>query len=248
MAYLYSIDLLNGPVFNTFGFITFLRVQTIDILRKHVSFYESLRQGECSRRTLFSVLNDIRTGVYADIVLHARKSVENKQSYRARKQRLPSVCFCGIFWGRHFKHDLNLYTNLLVVDIDHIDNNKSEIRQALIGDPKIVAVWESVSGQGLKALLHIEYSSEVLPENLWVVHEKCAFPQVQRYLKESYGIEIDPSGEDVTRHCFVSFDPDIFLRKAFEPFDVIVDLSRTAMAKIRKRYVNRKHAWHDKRM
>lgn len=151
------------------------------------------------------------------------------------------MCFCGLFWGRHYKHDLNLYTNLLVIDIDHIENNKSEIKRTLIDDPKVVAVWDSVSGQGLKALLYVEYSCQVQPENLWVVHEKCAFPQVQRYLKESYGIEIDPSGEDVTRHCFVSFDPDIFLRKEFQPFEVAVELLETAMARIRKQYLSRKY-------
>ena len=198
-------------------------------------------QKTCRRCTLFSALNDIRKGVYADAISKLRKKVDNKRTYRNQKRRLPSVCFCGLFWGSHYKHDLNLYTNLLVVDIDHIKNDIPAIRQALIGDPKIVAVWTSVSGQGLKALLHVEYSCEVMPENLWVVHEKCAFPQVQRYLKESYGIEIDPSGEDITRHCFVSFDPDIFLRKEFEPFKVVVDLSETTIAKIRKQYVSRKY-------
>jgi len=223
-------------------------MQTADILRKHVSLYESLRQKECRRRTLFSVLNDIRKGVYADVVLPVRNSVENKQSYRTKKKRLPSVCFCGIFWGSCYKHEVNLYTHLLVVDIDHVEDNKSEIKQTLVDDPKIVAVWDSVSGQGLKALLYVDYSIDVSPENLWVAHEKCAFPQVQRYLKMSYGIEIDPSGKDVTRHCFVSFDPNIFLRKEFEPFVVDVDLSEAAMSEIRMRYLHRKYIRQNSKM
>lgn len=223
-------------------------MQTIDILRKHVSFYESLRQKECRRRTLFSVLNDIRTGVYADVVLHVRSRVENKQSYRAKKKRLPAICFCGIFWGSHYKHDVNLYTHLLVVDIDCIENKKSEIKQILINDPKIVAVWDSVSGQGLKVLLYVDYSSDVSLENLWVAHEECAFPQVQRYLKMSYGIEIDPNDKNITRYCFVSFDPYIFLRKEFEPFVVDVDLSEAAMSEIRTRYLRRKYIRQNKKM
>lgn len=216
-------------------------MQTTDILRKHVSFYEFLGQKECRRRTLFSVLNDIQTGVYADVVLHVRNRVDDKQFYRTRKIRLPAICFCGIFWGSHYKHDVNLYTHLLVVDIDCIENQKSEIKQTLIDNPKIVAAWDSVSGQGLKALLYLDYSTEVSLENLWVAHEECVFPQVQRYLKTSYGIEIDPNDKSVTRYCFVSFDPDIFLRKEFEPFEVKVDLSEAAMSEIRTRYLHRKY-------
>lgn len=215
-------------------------MQTVDILRKQVSFYPCVMRPECSRRTLFSALNDIRTGVYAESVQAVRKNLGNKQAYRAKKRRLPTICFCGIFWQSHFKHDLNLYTRLMVIDIDHLGDNMSEVRQALIGDPKIVAVWESVSGQGLKALMYMNYSRELLPENLWVAHEKCAFPQVRRYLKKTHGVEIAPTGKDVTRHCFVSFDPDIFLRRTFEPFDVTVNLTDDAMAGIRKQYLKRR--------
>lgn len=215
-------------------------MQITNILRKHVSFYAFLGQKECHKLILFSVLNDIRKGVYADAILKLRNKIDDKQSYRKKKKQLPSVCFSGIFWDSHYKHNVNLYTNLLVVDIDHIENEKSGIRQLLINDPKIVALWESASGQGFKALLYINYSSTISPENLWVVHEKCAFPQVQQYLKKSYGIKIDPSGKDVTRHCFVSYDPNIFLRREFEPFNVTVNLSSEAMEQIRKQYLSRK--------
>ena len=216
-------------------------MQTADILRKHVSFYESLRQRECDCRTLFSVLNDIRKGMYADVISKIREHIGEKRVYLEQKRRLPSVCFCGIFGSSHYKHDMDLYTNLVIVDIDHVHDNISAIRQALVDDPKIVAVWPSVSGQGLKALVHVEYSCEVMSENLWVVHEKCAFPQVLRYLKKTHRIRIDPIGRSITQRCFMSFDPDIFLRKEFEPFKVIVNLSEEAMAKMRTEYLRRKH-------
>lgn len=216
-------------------------MQTADILRKRVSFYVSLGQKECFVRTLFAVLNDIRKGVYADIILKLRNRIDDNLVYRKWKKRLPSICFCGIFWNGHYKHDISLYTNLLVVDIDHIKDSKSEIRKILIGDSRFVAVWDSVSGCGLKALLYLDYSCKVIPENLWIVHEKCAFPQVRKYMRNSLGITIDPNGGDVTRHCFVSFDPDIFLRKEFEPFHVSISLSEAEMAIIRKQYLSRRY-------
>lgn len=215
-------------------------MQTIDIVGKDVSFYEFLGQKECRRRTLFSVLNDIRKCVYADAVLKLRKNINNERFYRKHKKNLPSVCFSGLFWGSHYKHDVNLYTNLLVIDIDCDENKRLPIKHVFVDDPRIVAVWDSVSGRGLKALLYVNYTSKVAPKNLWVIHEKCAFPQVQSYLKNTYDIDIDPSGKDVTRHCFMSFDPDIFLRKEFLPLDVVVDLSEAEMCRIRKQYLSRK--------
>lgn len=216
-------------------------MQTIDILRKRVSFYAFLGQEECRILDLFSVLNDIRKGAFANAIMKLRSKMDDKRVYRKKKKCLPSVCFSGIFWDGHYKHNVDSYTNLMVVDIDHLDDNKSEMRSRLVNDPRIVAVWESVSGQGLKALLYIDYSTAVSPENIWVAHEKCAFPQVSRYLQHTHQIKIDPTGKDVTRLCFVSFDPDIFLRKEFEPFVVTVNMSENAMSHIRHQYLNRKY-------
>lgn len=72
-------------------------MQTIDIVGKDVSFYEFLGQKECRRRTLFSVLNDIRKCVYADAVLKLRKNINNKRFYRKHKKICRLCAFLGYF-------------------------------------------------------------------------------------------------------------------------------------------------------
>ena len=70
----------------------------------------------------------------------------------------------------------------------------------------------------------------------WIYHEHCAFPQIEKYLRETCDIDIDPSGDDITRLCFVSYDPDIHMKKEFTPFKVSCNLSKNQINKIRWRY------------
>lgn len=67
--------------FNIFGDVIILRYEimdAVDILNKHVAFYEFLGHKECSRRTLFSILNDIRKGVHAIIGKTICAKIENE--------------------------------------------------------------------------------------------------------------------------------------------------------------------------
>lgn len=44
---------------------------------------------------------------------------------------------------------------------------------------------------------------------------------VSNYIQYKYNILIDPSGKDVTRLCFVSYDSNIVIKDSFKSFDVI---------------------------
>lgn len=73
-------------------------------------------------------------------------------------------------------------------------------------------------------------------ENIWVMHEHCAFPQIATYLYENYGIQADKTGADIVRLCYVSSDSNIHLKKYFEPFKVHITLSNKQIHKIRGKY------------
>lgn len=123
----------------------------------------------------------------------------------------------------------------MIVDIDKLESVDS-IKDTLKKDSHIVATWLSPSGNGLKALIYLEYDKEYPYADTWIYHEHCAFPQIENYLHETYNINIDPSGDDITRLCFVSYDPDIHLKKEFTPFKVSCNLSNNQIHKIRWRY------------
>ncbi|WES98272.1 BT4734/BF3469 family protein [Chryseobacterium arthrosphaerae] len=44
-------------------------------------------------------------------------------------------------------------------------------------------------------------------------NHKDAFLKLQRYFEELLEVEIDKSGKDITRLCFISFDPELFMNE-----------------------------------
>ncbi len=69
----------------------------------------------------------------------------------------------------------------------------------------------SPSGNGLKLLFKID------PE----LH-LASFKGIEKYLKETYDLSADPSGKDVSRACFISYDPDLHKYESAEKFKNIV--------------------------
>ena len=207
------------------------------ILSKRISFCSNVRT-KCYRSiTLFEALNSIRTNVYYTQVNNLRKilSTGNIKSYRAKKKQLPAFIFAGIAYGERHKFDISGYTHLLIVDIDKLGNSELA-KSLLVSDKHVLAVWTSPSGNGLKALFYIEFEGITRPEDTWILHEYCAFPQISSYLSEKYDIQIDQSGADIARLYFVSADSNIHLKKEFEPFKVQTTLNKKQVWKIKTQY------------
>ena len=214
-------------------------MNTRSILSKRISFCSNIRTKKYRSITLFEALNSIRTNVYYTQIKNIRKflSTGNIKSYRAKKKQLPAFIFAGIAYGNRYKFDLSGYTHLLIIDIDKLENPEL-IKSLLVSEVHVLAVWASPSGNGLKALFYIEFEGITRPEDIWILHEYCAFPQISNYLSEKYDIQIDQSGADINRLCFVSADSNIHLKKEFEPYRVHTTLTNNQIRRIRAQYYN----------
>lgn len=211
-------------------------MNTADILSKRISMCMDIHAKSYRTITLFEALNSMRRGAYANQVENLRRLYRNgNKNYNTKKKRLPVFIFSGRLYDTRHKFDIFGYTSLLVVDIDKPDNIY-ETKLALTADPYVVSLWTSPSGNGLKALFYLKYDSEYEPADSWIFHEYCAFPHVDNYLRNAYGINIDQTGKDITRLCFVSYDKEIHLKKNFEPFIVPCNLSNNMVQKIRRKY------------
>ena len=65
-------------------------------------------------------------------------------------------------------------------------------------------LFTSPSGDGVKWIIRIDLSK--------ATHQDY-FKAITNYLKQQHKIEVDQSGKDVSRACFLSHDPDAFLHK-----------------------------------
>jgi hypothetical protein len=143
-------------------------------------------------------LDRIREGSSKDLVFDIRATTDQDKQQELKK-KLPVVCFGGYFLNRS-KSGLKKSSGLMVLDFDHVKDQESSanLRDELAKDKHIFSAWISPR-YGVKALYRIiDVDNDA--------HFKKVFEQV----KERYP-DLDDSGKDVSRACFESYDPDIYI-------------------------------------
>lgn len=170
-----------------------------DVLNTSFSFFSGGIKQKKPKRTvkLHDILTDIKSDKYAEQIAKLR-GFENKDVAKVFKQDLDYVTFSGEFSSR-LTENLKKHSNLICMDFDDLDMVES-MKEIFKADKYTLAVFVSPSGNGLKVLVQIN-GDEHLNSFLWL----------EKYYKETYGLEADQSGKDVTRACFISHDKELFL-------------------------------------
>lgn len=149
-------------------------------------------------RDVFFALDRIKNGSSKDIVNVIRS--QPKEKHNEIKKSLPGVCFNGTFRHRSAS-GLQDHSGLMIIDIDGFENPVSALdgKQTLARDPYIFSCWISPSALGVKALVKIPRDAK---------RHKGYFESFRNYLNHPLW---DNSGSDVSRFCFESYDPDIYI-------------------------------------
>ena len=125
------------------------------------------------------------------------------------KRELPVVMYSGKFSGRK-DEDLTEHSGVIVLDFDHIDVVHS--KNALATDDYILACWVSPSGDGLKALVKIAQPRK----------HRDHFRAIASYMDRQYGLEVDSTGQNESRLCFESYDPEIIINEDSKVFTAVL--------------------------
>lgn len=151
--------------------------------------------------------------------------VGDDDAYRAKKTKLPSVCFHGTFADSLTNEHFNDSSQLFAFDIDHLDAaRKAEIKTLLTADPRIVYVFVSPSGEGLKAAFRV--AADAITDD---ASYKTAFVQVEKHFAD-IGVEIDKSCKDIRRVCFLTCDPEAYTNYDAEIFQLTANPAATTPA------------------
>lgn len=172
--------------------------------------------------TIESVLNGIRDQRLKDQISRLRYLYNKgeKETYNREKKLLPAVTFCGIFDTKRHKENLKDYNSLIVIDIDKLsDSELIEVKSKLESDKYVFTFWDSPSQKGIKGLVGIDYSFDFERNEIDLIH-KVAFQKLVRHFDDSYSINLDQSGSDTTRLCFISSDAKLVLKKNLYPFKI----------------------------
>tara|TARA_R110002074_G_scaffold160473_1_gene317975 strand:+ start:5157 stop:6953 length:1797 start_codon:yes stop_codon:yes gene_type:complete len=169
---------------------------------KRVTIFPTIyRTQEAVVTSLDTVLTRIKSGKSQPRV----ELIRNGE--KGEKQNLPAVCFSGIFKkGERNDEALLHHSGLIVLDFDHVDAART--KSALAGDKYILSCWQSPSGDGVKALVEVTNTER----------HRDHYRSLKKYFDEQYGLELDSTGENESRACFESYDPEIVIKKEYEKY------------------------------
>jgi len=178
------------------------------LARIDVSYYKSKLDVDGWPIPLMDFLHGVKNGQWRQLV-EAVRSACTDETRKAAKGRLPAVTPSGTFL-RRMSTELDEHSGLLVIDIDDLPDSgqAARTRDLMAADRYCVAAFVSPSGRGVKILLRVGPCADNDAQH-------AAWQAAVQYLRDEYTLavsEADPSGKDICRLCFVSHDPDIFIR------------------------------------
>jgi len=172
--------------------------------------------------TLADLIESIRGDEFAEPVERVRALLDagrDKEAAEAKKE-LPAVSLSGTVEGKRAKavdEGRFSHSGLIQIDLDAKDNpgwSVEAMRAALIDDPRMVAVFVTPSGRGVKGVARVPQAAD---------QHKAAFATASNHFA-ALGLKIDPSCKDPVRLCFVSHDTDAWMRTGVgEMFEPIVE-------------------------
>ncbi|MFP6893257.1 MAG: BT4734/BF3469 family protein, partial [Opitutales bacterium] len=162
---------------------------------------------------LESVFQDIQSGRYEDQIEQVRAAYREggKKAVTSLKKKLPAVLFSGRFLERT-DTGIQEHSGILVADLDELSAERiSELRGSLEKDPYVMFVFLSPTGSGLKVGFKVPANAD---------RHAASFAAVDAHVKREYGENIDPACKNLSRLCFVSHDPNLYVNWEADELEV----------------------------
>jgi len=156
--------------------------------------------------SVVDVYNLIVGDEYRDITQRLRSIKDKNKAREFKASKFDYVCVSGVFSQRSNKSLIH-HSGLMVIDFDCLECVES-LRELLIVDKELETelLFKSPSGDGLKWVVRI---------NLGIASHQEYFIGIQNYIKYTYGVDVDGSGKDVARACFLPNDKDVFINPKY---------------------------------
>lgn len=156
--------------------------------------------------TLLEAYELIRSNTYARVTRQLRAFTNPAEAKAFKASLFNYVTFSGVFRSR-CDTSLVKHSGLVTIDFDHLPDVQ-QLKKQLLADPRINTelLFVSPSGDGLKWIIRKKRSE---------ISHADFFMAVAKYIRDTYQLEIDQSGKDVSRACFLPCDPDIFINPKY---------------------------------
>jgi len=159
---------------------------------KGVAFYLSIDKA----------LERVKAGKSKKLIQDIREE-KNKEKRNKLKEKCVCILFNGEFSARNDNSLIN-HSGLCILDFDNFESAEQlkDYKETLTKDKYTFSVFISPSGNGLKCLVKIpECTKEEHP---------LFFNELEKHYNSKY---FDAANKNVSRVCYESFDPDIYINK-----------------------------------
>lgn len=172
---------------------------------KSVNIYRNINGTEMKSIDISLILKHIKNGRWQTQVNEIRDLINRNENEKASvlKKTLPAFTPSGTFNERRKKENIDSYSGLLHLDYDKVEDVES-LKEIIVKIPFTYSAFISPSGKGLKVIVNTDAFLENHTE---------AFNELRAYYDEIVGLDSDRAVKDVTRLCFVSYDPNLYLNE-----------------------------------
>ena len=145
------------------------------------------------------------------------------EEFKAFKcKQFPAVTWGGTFSPNRKVDNVLSYSGLICLDLDKLSAIELEgLVQKLRHDKKVYVAFISPSGKGIKVIYRTDNSD---PKR-----HKLYFDQLRSSFKTQYNIEVDISGSDVSRLCFLCYDPNVYYNPDCDQCTLYIDKAATLL-------------------
>ena len=188
-------------------------------MTKNVTIFKSIKETSTPfHREVYKILERIKDGSSKDLVKKIRLE-KRKNERNDLKKLLPAICFSGTF-NKRADSSIIEHSGLICLDFDGYEKQKELLAdKELISKSKYVySVFISPSGNGLKVLVKI-------PEDI-ENHTKY-FNSLEKHFNSPF---FDKTSKNISRVCYESYDPLIYVNDNSLLWDKIEDHEYTELS------------------
>ena len=174
-------------------------------------------------RDVSFVLERVRDGKHKDLISSIRKE-KDKTKRNDLKKELPAICFSGTFSKRSDDAILE-HSGLICLDFDGYEDKQSMLsdKDLISSDPHVMSAFVSPSGNGLKVIVKIPADIE---------NHKRYFDALGEHFSSD---KFDISTKNVSRVCYESYDPDIYINMDSEVWNKMADYDYRPVDRLKDR-------------
>jgi hypothetical protein len=172
-------------------------------------------------RPVHKILDRIKNGSSKEIVRKVREEKRKTERNELKKQ-LPAICFSGSF-NKRADNSIVEHSGLICLDFDGYAKQKELLqdKENFTKNKYVFSVFISPSGNGLKVLVKIPPD----PEN----HTNY-FNSLEKHFGSVY---FDKTSKNLSRVCYESYDPLLYVNDNSSVWDVIEEMQYTEVSRVK---------------